>query len=298
MTPLTAARIVNVHPSTIKRHCSEGRLAPQCTSGGHRRITPGDLADYLHHHHRGHILHSTGAILERYLEALLHLIDREEDGKLLDVLFEAVLCGQEASFQSMVDHLFNIYPKEVLVYGTVLLRLLSLVKTQYTAGSIGVADEHRFSQAIKDACARHYLHDIRHMKPCGRQALIGCAQGDHHDISALVTRIIFIRRGYSVRFLGSDVPDHAFREEQERWNADIVCISRTLPAPPIKDQTLLRSLLSKQTQPPSFEVVLGGTWSDWTRSWASRNQNVTLLKSMTALDAWLETRQGPSRTDV
>lgn len=267
---------------------------PACTAGGHRRFTCADLAVYLSNYHRGHVLHSVGPILESYLEAILDLIEREDEHRLLEVLFQSVLCGEEASFQTMVDHLFSVYPEDALVYGSVLLNLLSMVDQHYMSGSIGVADEHRFSQAIKDACARHYLHDIRHMTPCGRMALIGCAQGDHHDISALVTRIIFIRRGYCVRFLGSDVPDRVFREEQERWKPDVVCISRTLPVAPLKDQSVLRALLAGRTEPPDFQVVLGGAWSDWTRSWVTRNPNVSLLKTMQELDSWLDSRSRPS----
>lgn len=287
MTTNTAARIVDVHPTTIKRHCREGRLNPSLTDGGHRRISPSNLAEYLHDHHPQHPLHSVGNELEIFLEGLRAHCEQNDDDMLIDVLFKTILNGCEPSFQCMVDHLFAVYADDVLVYGAILMRLLCELEHRYLAGQVGIADEHRITQAIKDACARHYLEDLKSRTLCGRQALIGCAQGDQHDISALLTRMIFVRRGYSVRFLGANVPHAVFRSEQERWGADVVCVSRTLPSGSEQDMDLIRTLSHHRTDEKAFQLVLRGSWSAWSKSWAARQTNIVVVETMRALDRWL-----------
>ncbi len=284
MTTNTAAKILGVHASTIKRHSSNGRLRAMRTDGGHLRIQPAHLADYLHQNHAEHRLRSVGDELARFMDALRAHFQQNDDDLLTEVLFDTLMEGNDHSFHVMVEHLFEIYPEDVLVLGPILLRLLRIIEKRYAASTLTIADEHRITQIIRDTIIRYHFRATDRFVPNGKQAIVGCAERDTHDISALLTRSIFMLRGYTVRYLGADVPNEEFRREQERWGADIVCISRTLPSGPGEDRNLLRSLISSLDRNRPFDIVLGGLWSDWSRSIADRHDGIQVIHTLKELD--------------
>ena len=284
MTSNTAAKILGVHPSTIKRQCHRGRLHTDRTRGGHLRINASQLADYLHEDHGDHILHLVGVGLTSYLDALRAHFEQNCDDRLTEILFDTLLEGNERDFHAMVEHLFLVYPEDVLVLGPILLRLLCEIETRYLHGELSIADEHRITQSIRDTIVRHHFHMMESFRPNGKQVIIGCAERDHHDITALLTRDVFSARGYTVRYLGADVPNEEFRREQEKWNADIVCISRTLPSGPGEDRNLLRSLIDSLDRHRTYDVVLGGQWSEWARCIADRNKGIRVIDTLMQLD--------------
>lgn len=289
MTTVTAAKILGVHASTIKRHCSTGRLLSDRTTGGHLRVQPVQLADYLHDHHSKHPLHCVGDELIDYLDGLRAHFQQNDDDLLTETLFTTLIDGKEEAFHAMVNHLFSIYPEDVLVLGPILLRLLRIIEIRYENSEISIADEHRITQIIRDTIIRYHFRAKANFVPNGKQAIVGCAERDTHDITALLTRSIFMLRGYTVRYLGADVPNEEFRREQKRWNADIVCVSRTLPSGPGEDRNLLRSLISSLDSQRSFQVLLGGAWSEWCRSIAARNDGIQVIHSLKELDTTLQT---------
>jgi len=290
MTSNTAAKILGVHPSTIKRHCSTGRLQNNRTEGGHLRIDADHLADYLHLNHQGHILHSVGDELNDYLEGLRAHFQQNDDDALKVVLFSTLMEGREYSFHAMIDHLFEVYPDDVLVLGPILLHLLRIVEIRYSRSELSIADEHRITQIIRDSIIRYHFNTLEQFEPNGKQVVVGCAERDPHDITALLTRSVFMLRGYTVRYLGADVPNEEFRREQERWNADIVCISRTLPSGPGEDRNLLSSLIVSLHKDRNFEIVLGGLWSDWSRTLAQRHSGFKVIHTLKELDELLISR--------
>ena len=284
MTSNTASKILGVHPSTVKRQCQRGRLRPERTRGGHLRIHASQLADYLRSDHQEHVLHSVGDELTEYLDALRSHFEQNCDDQLTKVLFEALLEGKDHDFHAMVEHLFLVYPEDVMVLGPILLRQLREIEIRYKKGLLSIADEHRITQTIRDTIIRHHFRMLKSFSPNGRQVVIGCAAGDHHDITALLTRSVFSARGFTVRYLGADVPNEEYRREQERWNACIVCICRTLPSGPGEDRNLLRSLISSLDRDRTFEVFLGGQWSEWANCIADRTDGLQLIDTLKKLD--------------
>lgn len=284
MTSRTAALIVDVHPSTIKRHCNNGQLEYDRTGGGHRRISPAQLADFLHGHQPTHILHGVGAELEYFLEGLRSQLQQNDESLLVDVLFKTALAGHERAFHAMIQHLLVVHPRDAVVYGRILLRLLREVEYRYDRTDLTIGEEHRISQIIRDTCTRLYLRCLAEVPTSDRQVIIGCAERDRHDVSALLCRLVFAQHGWRVRYLGADVPNEEFRREQIRWCADLVCISRTLPSGPGEDHNLLQSLLLPDRDSISFRVLLGGAWSDWAVAYARRSSDLTFMQSLGEID--------------
>ena len=48
LTPYEAARLLGVHPSTLRRHVAAGRLPEIRTPGGHHRYRRSDLERFLY----------------------------------------------------------------------------------------------------------------------------------------------------------------------------------------------------------------------------------------------------------
>lgn len=284
MTTNTVARILGVHVSTIKRLCVCGKLSGYRTKGGHFRIDTQQLAAYLSGENGNHPLQCVNEELVGYLSGLRAHFEQNDDDLLTEVLLACLIAGHEDSFHAMVGHLFTIYPEDVLVLGPILLRLLRTVETRHGKLEISIADEHRATQIIRDTIIRYHFAAKAGFRPNGKEAIVGCARADSHDISALLVRSVFMLRGYRVRYLGANVPNQEFTREQKRWNADYVCICRTMPSEPGEDQQLLRSLLASLDRKRTFRIVLGGVWSAWCEPLAARNENINIVQTLKGLD--------------
>jgi hypothetical protein len=151
----------------------------------------------------------------------------------------------------------KLFPGQILVYGPILMSLLRHVERDYERQDLTIADEHRISQLIRDACILCYFDLPSPAKSNGQTAIVGCAQRDTHDISALITRIVFKSRGYEVRYLGADVPNEDFAREAKR---------------PGEDRNLIQSLFATAKDGLNYELILGGAWSEWAQSLA-KNQD-------------------------
>ena len=272
MTTKTAAHILQIHPSSVKRFCALGELGSDVTSGGHRRIHAHHLAAFIEKRQDPLFLLGLHSALEQYVDCLRIYFERHDSDELVELLFELAFEGKDDGFFAAVQHLMKLFPGQILVYGPILMSLLRHVERDYERQDLTIADEHRISQLIRDACILCYFDLPSPAKSNGQTAIVGCAQRDTHDISALITRIVFKSRGYEVRYLGADVPNEDFAREAKRWKADVVCISRTLPSGPGEDRNLIQSLFATAKDGLNYELILGGAWSEWAQSLA-KNQD-------------------------
>jgi len=284
MTTHTVARILGVHDSTVKRLSASGKLVGYRTKGGHLRTDAEQVAAYLWQQEEGHPLHRVREELVGYLRGLQLHFEQNDDDLLIEVLLGCLIVGHEEAFHSMVGHLFTIYPEDVLVLGPILLRLLRMIETRHAKLEMSIADEHRSAQIIRDTIVRYHFAAKAVFRPNGKEAIVGCARADAHDISALLVRSVFMLRGYTVRYLGANVPNEEFTREQERWKADFVCICRTMPSEPGEDQQLLRSLMASLDRKRSYRLILGGDWSAWCEPVAQRHDKIHIVNTLKGLD--------------
>ncbi len=95
-------------------------------------------------------------------------------------------------------------------------------------GEISVADEHRATAIIeRDLAEVHRL--VPWLPPVGRVLVIGCVAGELHALGSRIVADQFERAGWTVHYLGADVPTDAFSTLAQRVEADLVAVSAMMP---------------------------------------------------------------------
>jgi methanogenic corrinoid protein MtbC1 len=95
-------------------------------------------------------------------------------------------------------------------------------------GDISVADEHRATAIIgRDLAELHRL--VPWLPPVGRMLVIGCVAGELHALGSRIVADHFERTGWTVHYLGPDVPTDAFSTLAQRVDADLIAVSAMMP---------------------------------------------------------------------
>lgn len=87
------------------------------------------------------------------------------------------------------------------------------------------------------------------------QVIIGVVSGDIHDIGKNIVRMMFDIAGFTVWDLGRDVPLEYFIEEQEKRNADIICLSSMMSTTALEIKHAIRKLKERF---PNLKILVGG----------------------------------------
>lgn len=87
------------------------------------------------------------------------------------------------------------------------------------------------------------------------QVIIGVVSGDIHDVGKNIVRMMFDISGFAVWDLGRDVPLEHFIEEQEKRNADIICLSSMMSTTAIEIKYTIRKLKERF---PNIKILVGG----------------------------------------
>jgi len=85
--------------------------------------------------------------------------------------------------------------------------------------------------------------------------LLGVVEGDVHNIGKNIVKMMFEAAGFNVHDLGQDVPVEKFVEEQQKVNADIVCVSALMTTTMAGIKRVIEQL--KETN-PSVKIMIGG----------------------------------------
>lgn len=265
LTTSQAALLLQVHESSVKRWSNVGELGIDKTAGGHRRIRfDASLLEFA----RG----------KRVATDLLFFSPHEEE------VARAGFAGRERNdFTGVRELVLRFCDTESPRWVTRLLRYLeegfgipmprlfdagvagalAEVGRQWQAGSRTIALEHRFTQKILDAL--HVIHGALDdaepaARPAGKRphAIVACAESCHHEIGAFMARILLRRAGWSVTYLGANVPYEETAGIQELERAQLVVLAY---APPLGSSDVRRCLkvLNALAQPSApYRLVIGG----------------------------------------
>ncbi len=230
MTTAEAARLFDVHPSTVKRWCNDGELETEQTPGGHRRIAISAAASFARergipnlltpfHPFEPHVWNALRSATGRgdyfELHALALQWARRGDFDRLERLYIEVGRSGRLPFCDFVD---------LAVRG-----LLATVGAEWQAGRMRVGDEHMVTQAILGALAflrRDWVEPTNgHERATRPVAIVGTVAGNHHHVGSQCVRMLLERLGWTVYYPGPDVPIDDFGIIQMSREASLVCIS-------------------------------------------------------------------------
>lgn len=101
------------------------------------------------------------------------------------------------------------------------------VGRRWEEGRLSVGEEHLLSETMAEAlhCLRHRRRRNGALSEGAPVALIGCADGERHDLGARCVQLALEESGWSVRFLGADVPMEEWTALQRETRAALVGVS-------------------------------------------------------------------------
>lgn len=270
LTSSQAALLLRVHESSVKRWSNGGALKSEKTSGGHRRIRFSDLMEFC----------DTQAF-----EAELRFFAPHEE----EVARAALAAREHGDFtgvQELVLRFCDTEPPRWLVklirylneaidlplpklFDAAIGGALTEVGRQWQTGSRTIALEHRFTQKVLDAL--HGLLNVHEetadaagaslsspetaRKP---HAIIGCGEGCFHEIGGFMARLVLLRAGWSVTYLGANVPYEEIVGIQELERAQLVCIGFAPPLGTVEARRCLKVLNAMRPLSSSYHLVVGG----------------------------------------
>jgi methanogenic corrinoid protein MtbC1 len=249
------AKMWDVSESTIKRWADAGMLKCRKTIGGHRKFELEDIIEFQNQcdlAKKGIIAGNKTAEGDGELKRLL---DESDFIGLANLYEQAALAGKS----SLVSSLFNQSSRHGLSLATIgeeIIRpAMQEVGTLWRAGRIGVLDEHLATFSTIEGLTA--LQSGIAKGESNRRAIVGCSEGELHELASILVRGVLEAEGWSVIYLGSHTPLFSFAEAVSRFKPQAVCISITMVdniERAIRDyDTLRRAALKRKTK-----IVIGG----------------------------------------
>ena len=117
------------------------------------------------------------------------------------------LSALESFSTDRLDSLYNescaVYPIDI-VTERLMIPVLEQLGLRWDKRPSGIAEEHFFSAWLRNKLGArlHHAAGLAH----GRQLILSCLPGEHHEISLLLVALGVLQQGYRVVYLGADMP--------------------------------------------------------------------------------------------
>lgn len=264
LTSSEAAKLLDVHPSTVKRWCNEGLLASDTTAGGHRRIHLADAVAFSRSSGIRTVLTPFHPYEPHVWTALRAAEDEHSFLQVQTLALGWVMRGETRKLEHLYTALGRSSAFDFATFCDGAVRgLMERVGTAWRDGRLRVGEEHIVSQVMIDVLLRlrtDWLGDIHGAQTNGsnRVAVVGALEGNQHHLGALCVRVLLERLGWRVHYLGPDVPVDDFGTIQKGRGAGLVCISLG-PANTMGDVSRSLELLGAiydRSRP--YDLVFGG----------------------------------------
>lgn len=223
------AKLWDVSESTIKRWADAGLLKCRKTVGGHRKF---DLDAVLEFQTRSGLVskgiasHKESAEAQDELERLLAMPDFVE----LSLRYrEAAIAGQSQLASTILTRAYLSGMSLATISEEIIRPAMWEIGEMWRAGKVKVFEEHLATYSTMIALAR--LHSITARKPVNaRTAVVGCSDGELHQVASAIIRYILEIEGWSVIYLGPFTPLFSFADAVMKFKPDLVAISVTVSA--------------------------------------------------------------------
>jgi methanogenic corrinoid protein MtbC1 len=249
------AKMWDVSESTIKRWADNGMIKCRKTVGGHRKF---DLDSVLEFENRSGLVAravqaSRAAEIDSEIEELLAGPNFAE---LARRYRQVAVAGK---YHCVAELLIRTYLRGfslAMISEEIIRPALNEVGDLWHAGKIKVFDEHLATSVTTQALSE--LHAVVEKKPSrGRLALVGCPDGEIHQVGSEVVRYLLEAEGWTVIYLGPFTPLFTFTDAINIIKPALVCISATIVADlerVTRDYEQMRRAAAKH----QTRIVIGG----------------------------------------
>lgn len=251
------AQMWDVSESTIKRWADAGMLKCRKTIGGHRKF---ELEDIVEFQNQCDLAKKEAAAEKRTSECnseLKRLLDDADFQGLSTCYKQAALAGQSVLVSSLINQ-WSEHGLSLATIGEDIIKpAMREVGELWRTGKIRVLDEHLATLSTMEALTD--LHrDVAKNVDSNRLAIVGCSEGELHQLASILVRDLLETEGWKVVYLGSHTPLFSFAEAINRFKPQVVCISITMTdnlERAVRDyEALRRTALKHETK-----IIIGGT---------------------------------------
>lgn len=257
ITPPQIARMFNINVSTVKRWVNKGFIASKRTPGGHRRISPTDIQNFIRHY-------PTLAPKSYILNAITKHEYPKPDWRMY---YDDIQKNVGLSKSTILENLYMQGVPVADILEGVVSPTLRHIGTQWKNNKLAIYEEHRMSFLVRlDLLKLQQL--VPEKTTLKRIAIIGCVQNDHHEIPLLMLSILMRQNGFQPLILGINVPEAEMLEAIKKYKPKLVALSKTYSRS--GTPTYLQNVMSlcKKTQ---TACIVGGR--GWTHQELLRHQN-------------------------
>jgi excisionase family DNA binding protein len=251
------ARMWNVSESTVKRWADSGELRCVRTVGGHRRFQLEEVSRFQ----KAHGFDAVGILCDLGPEAepvdpLDHALERLDYTALSDLYFQHAVEGRCDGVMRTLRraHLRGIPAIEL--FERVVAPGLRRVGDLWRRGELTVADEHLATRTTVDALTRLEA-DLTHVPRESRTAVIGCTEGELHEVGSRCAALLLELDGWRVISLGTNTPYFSFGDMLARHKPRLICIASTIMVD-IERQVRDYARFREAAAEADTRVVLGG----------------------------------------
>lgn len=205
LSPKQVAQAINVSESSLKRWCDQGVLSSIRTAGGHRRLTPSDVFEFLRV--------SGNQLVRPELLGLPAATGRGETclDRVHEQLHTALTAGDEEQCRRIVFDLYLSGQKLHQICDRVLAPAMHDIGHDWETNHLPVYRERRACGIILNALVelRLAMPAVPHNAP---RALGGTLSGDPYQLPTAMIDLTLHEHGWQATSLGSQLPAQTFIE--------------------------------------------------------------------------------------
>jgi methanogenic corrinoid protein MtbC1 len=172
-----------------------------------------------------------------------------------DAYLTALLAGDEVEAEVAIREAMDASFTLAEIDHAIIAPAMWFIGELWENGEISVAEEHLASEITVRVLAlqREAGRVLRDRST--RRIMLATPAGEQHVIALRMVANLLREAGYEVVMLGPDLPPDAIGRAAARWQADVVCLSATMPGG--GDQVLI-SIYEVQQHRPEAAFLVGG----------------------------------------
>ena len=255
----TVSNITGINPVTLRAWERRYQLInPTRTESGHRLYSEHDIEQIK----LILALLDEGIAISRVKDAMRVAADDSKTtagsthwAGYRDQMLNAVNHFDENALDSAYNEAMSLYPVDV-VTKQLLLPLLEKLGQQWKHASAGIAEEHFFSEFMRNKLGARFHH--RNLQNTGPRLLAACLPGEEHEFGLLLFALSAQTRGYRIILLGGNMPLDQLSEVVHRTDCNGIVLSGSIEP----DLDLFVNGLTKLVHDSGVPVWVGGETSD------------------------------------
>ncbi len=180
--------------------------------------------------------------------------------EMLDHYLEPLLAGKRQECRELITKALRLGVDPAAIYDEILWPAMAKVDDLFRADEINTAVEHMATR-INRTLADQVQSRLPRVEPCGKRALVMCADEEPEELGGQMTADLFEANGWEVYFIGGGVPHDEILSMAGQIQPDLLLIFGTQPQGVPGVRKLIDLLREIGVNPTMNVMVSGGVFN-------------------------------------